>query len=119
MSQFGVTQYIKKCCADAVTNKMVEKQPLQVLIVRDAPLRRHVFLGFLRDLGGEGSHQPVERRVVEQILHDAIQRLLHLEEKKQTNILLPDLLHRHMTNKRTAAQRSTVLVSVGGGSAPV
>lgn len=118
MSQFGVTQYIKKCCADAVTNKMVEKQPLQVLIVRDAPLRRHVFLGFLRDLGGEGSHQPVERRVVEQILHDAIQRLLHLEGKK-TNILLPDLLHRHMTNKRTAAQRSTVLVSVGGGSAPV
>lgn len=64
---------------------MVEKQRLQVLIVWAALLRRHVFLGFLCDLGGEGSHQPVERRVVEQILHDAIQRLLHLEGgKKQT-----------------------------------
>lgn len=60
-------------------NIMVEKQPLHVLIVWAALLRRHVFLGFLCDLGGEGSHQPVERRVVEQILHDAIQRLLHLD----------------------------------------
>lgn len=42
----------------------MDEQALQVLFVWAALLCRHVLLGFLCDLGGEGSHQPVEWSVV-------------------------------------------------------
>lgn len=45
-------------------------------------------LWFLSVLGRKGSHQPVQRGVVEQILHHSVQRLTHLKQTGEKYSLL-------------------------------